>query len=131
MTAKGPSMAGRKNRRNGMEKMDRLLEALADCGEAAAFYRGTEIVMANRLFAGLFCRSRQECKGLPIVEIIHEDSLDMINDFIHRRAHGDIDLPTSYRAKFRSPEEPEIPLLVTVIRTCDTERALLVILQRY
>ena len=80
-----------------MECMDKLLEGLAECGEAAAFYRGTEIVKANSLFADLFERDVKDFAGLPVVDICHIESIELIQDFIRRRAHGDPDLPPSRR----------------------------------
>ena len=113
-----------------MDNMEKLLDALADCGEVAAFYKGKHIVMANRLFAGMFEIEQEACMELPIMDILHEQSVEMISDYIRRRSHGDIDMPTSYVADFRTKSTPRLPLQVTVIRTCDTDNALLVILQK-
>lgn len=112
-----------------MTCMENLLEALADCGEAAAFYKEQHFVHANRLFADLFERDLGECKDLPIVEIYHEESIEMIRDFMRRRAHGDIDVPTTYSASFRTAHDPKLDLRVTVIRTENTEGAYLAIFQ--
>jgi PAS domain-containing protein len=113
-----------------MTNMEKLLDALADCGEAAAFYKGKNIVMANRLFAEMFEIEQEACMELPILEIIHEESVEMISDYIRRRTHGDIDMPTSYVADFRTKSNSRLPLQLTVIRTRDTDKALLVILQK-
>ena len=112
-----------------MTCMENLLDALADCGEAAVFYKGQNIVLANRLFGALFERDPDECKDLPIVEICHEDSIEMIRDFIRRRAHGDHDVPTTHPASFRTAHDPKLNLLITVIRTKNTEGAFLAIFQ--
>lgn len=112
-----------------MTCMENLLDALADCGEAAIFYKKQTIVLANRLFADLFERDQDECKGLPIVEICHEESIEMIRDFMKRRAHGDHDVPTTYPALFRTAHDPKLNLRITVIRTENTEGAYLAIFQ--
>ena len=112
-----------------MTCMENLLNALADCGEAAVFYKGKNIVLANRLFADLFEKDPDECKDLPIVEICHEDSIEMIRDFIRRRKHGDHDIPTTYTASFRTAHNPKLNLRITVIRTENTEGAYLAIFQ--
>ena len=112
-----------------MTCMEKLLDALADCGEAAAFYKEQHIVHANRLFADLFEKDPEECQGLSIVEICHEESIEMIRDFMRRRAHGDVDVPTTYSASFRTAHDPKLDLRVTVIRTKNTEGAYLAIFQ--
>jgi len=109
--------------------MEKLLDALADCGEAAVFYKTQTILLANRLFADLFERNPDQCEGLPIVEICHEESIEMIRDFMRRRAHGDHDVPTTYAASFRTAHDPKLNLRVTVIRTKNTEGAYLAIFQ--
>lgn len=112
-----------------MTCMENLLDALADCGEAAIFYKGKNIVLANRLFADLFERDPGKCKGLQIMEICHEDSIEMIRDFTRRRDHGDHDIPTTYTASFRTAHNPKFNLRITVIRTENTEGAYLAIFQ--
>jgi len=113
-----------------MDKMEKLLDAMADCGEAAVFYKGKNILLANRLFAELFGMEQEECRDLPIVNILHVDSIEMIRDFIRRRAHGDPDVPAVYTADFRSESESKLPLQLTIVKTSDTEGALLVILKK-
>jgi hypothetical protein len=54
----------------------------------------------------------------------------MIKDFIRRRAHGDPDVPTSYKAFFRTPDDPKMPLHLIVIRTKNTDGALLVLAEK-
>lgn len=113
-----------------MDKMEKLLDAMADCGEAAVFYKGKKILLANRLFAELFGMEQENCRDLPIVNILHEDSIEMIQDFIRRRAHGDPDVPAVYKADFRSESENKLPLQLTIVQTGNTDGALLVILKR-
>ena len=111
------------------EVMEKLLEKLEECGEVAFFYKGQNILLANKLFADLFERDIEECKGLTIIEICHEESIDMIRDFIRRRKHGDHDVPITYEAVFRTPKNPKKAMMITVIKTKNTEGALLGILQ--
>ena len=113
-----------------MNSMERLLEALADCGEAAIFYKGTNILMANRLFAEMFEMDQDECRDLPIVGLLHEGSIEMIQDFIRRRAHGDTAVPAVYVADFRTVSEPRMPVQLTVVKTSKTDGAVLVILKK-
>jgi len=110
--------------------MENLLKTLEECGEVAFFYKGQKILAANKLFADLFGRDIEECKGLPIIEICHEESIDMIRDFIRRRKHGDHDVPITYEASFMTSKDPKKILMVTVIKTKNTEGALLGILQK-
>ena len=112
-----------------MSNKERLLDALDDCGEAAVFYKGKNIVMGNKLFSELFGIKQDKCKGLPIIGILHEESIEMVNDFIRRRSHGDPDLPAAYTAEFRTENDSRLPLQLTVVKTSKTDGALLVILQ--
>jgi PAS domain-containing protein len=109
--------------------MERLLDALEACGKTAVFYKGQSILMANNLFADLFERDIEECRGLSIMEICHEESLDLIRDYIHRREFGDQNVPTTYAASFRTPKDIRLDMKVTVIKTKNTEGALLGIFQ--
>jgi PAS domain S-box-containing protein len=113
-----------------MDKMERLLEAMDDCGEAAVFYKGKNILIANRLFSELFGIEREKCKGMPIIDILHEESIEMITDFIRRRAHGDTTLPAAYTADFRTESEHRLPLQLTVMKMSATDGALLVVLKK-
>ena len=113
-----------------MKCAENLLAALEDCGEAAAFYKGQHIMFANRLFAELFDISPDECQGLSIVELCHEESIEMIRDYIKRRAFGDHDVPTTYPASFRAAHDSKFNLMVTVIKTKNTEGAFLAIFQK-
>lgn len=113
-----------------MNNMEKLLDALADCGEAALFYKGKNVLMANRLFSEIFEIEQEKCKGLPIMGILHEESIEMVTDFIRRRSHGDPTLPAAYTAEFRTKNEARVPLQLTIVKTSGTEGAVLVILQQ-
>ncbi len=107
--------------------MKRLLESLGECGEAAMFYREMKILFANDLFAGIFGAEASDFTDKPILDIVHDESVDMIKDFIRRRAFGDSNMPSTYKAVFRSAENDRIDLELTVLRTSNTNGALLVI----
>jgi hypothetical protein len=113
-----------------MNSMEKLLEAMDECGEAAVFYKGKKVLMANKRFAEMFEIDLEKCKGLPIVDILHEGSIEMISDFIRRRSVGDRDVPAAYTADFRSASTPKLPIQLTVIRTSETDGAVFVVLQR-
>ena len=106
--------------------MDKLLEAAGECGEAAVVYRGHRIVAANGPFAALFERTVEECAGLEIVELCHNESIERIRDFLHRRAHGDPDVPCSYSAAFRTASRPKMMLTLTVIKLAKMHDAVLI-----
>jgi PAS domain S-box-containing protein len=107
--------------------MKRLLEALGECGEAAMFYREKSILFANDLFAGIFGAEASDFTDRPIMDIVHDESVELIQDFIRRRAFGDSNLPSNYKAVFRSTQNDRIELELTVLRTSNTDGALLVI----
>jgi PAS domain-containing protein len=113
-------------RRPVMDSRRKLLDALEECGEAAAFYVGADFLMANGRCAAIFGRPVDEFEGLPILEICHNDSLDMIRDFIRRRAHDDPDVPTSYEAAFRTADRPKVTLRVNVFKMRSVEGALVI-----
>jgi CheY-like chemotaxis protein len=111
------------------EVMAKTLDALGECGRAAAFYKGQNILKANALFAELFGRDVEECRGLSIVEMCHEESFDMIKDYIHRREFGDHNVPSTYEASFKTPHAAKLELVITVIKTKNTGGALLGVFQ--
>lgn len=111
------------------EVMERMLGSLEECGKIAVFYKGQSILLANNLFADLFDRDIEECRGLSIFEICHEESLDMIRDYIRRREYGDHGVPTTYAASFVTPQNIRLDLMVTIIKTQNTGGALLGIFQ--
>lgn len=112
-----------------MDCMQTLLDALAECGEAATIYRGDRIVSANEPFAALFERTVEECEGLEIVELCHNDSIEMIRDFMHRRALGDPDVPCSYGASFQTKGGKKIALTLTAVKLARMHDAVLVIVR--
>ena len=112
-----------------VECMEKLLDAMGECGEAAMFYKGDKILMANKPFAEMMDRTVEECRDLPIIEICHEESIAMIQDFMRRRARGDRDLPVSYFANFMTPKNPKLELRCIVVKMKNTNGAFLVILQ--
>ena len=113
-----------------MDSKEKLLEALSDCGEAALFYKGKKILMANSIFSELFEIDQEECKGLPIISILHDESIEMVTDFIRRRVHGDPTLPAMYTVDFRTKSDSKVPLQLTVVKTSKTDGAILVIVQK-
>lgn len=113
-----------------MDCKEKMLEVLDECGEAAVFYHGTSITAANSRFAEIFEVEAEECEGLSILEICHNDSTEMIKDNIHRREHGDINLPISYDAKFRTPSDPEITLSLVILKLKNIEDGFLVIVRK-
>lgn len=112
-----------------MSNMKRLLDVLDDCEEAAAFYKGRNLLLVNERFADIFGRSVDECEGLPIMEICHNDSIEMIGDYIHRRAANDPTVPSVYEAAFRTPDNPKLMLMVNVLEIKKTDGAVLVLLR--
>jgi len=112
-----------------MDCMKKLLDALAECGEAAMVYRGHRVVWANGPFAALFERSIEECEGLEIVELCSNESIEMIRDFMHRRALGDPDVPCTYSAVFRTASRPKMMLTLTVIKLAKMHDAVLVMVR--
>lgn len=107
-----------------MDCREKLLDAFQECGEAAIIYRGQNILMANENFATLFERAVDEFSGLPILEICHNESMEMIQDYIRRRALGDQDLPSSYEAFFRTPSDLKVVMHLTVVKLRNVEGAL-------
>ena len=112
-----------------MDCTTKLIAAFEECGEAAAVYRGQAFLAVNRSFAGIFERDPADFEGMPIMEICHEESIDMIQDFIRRRAHEDIDVPTAYEAVFRSPARPRIRLKLIVLKLKKNEGTVLAIVR--
>jgi hypothetical protein len=105
-----------------------LLQGLEEFDEPAAYYRGNRIVQANQKFADLFERDIAEFNDLPIIDICHNESMEMIRDFIKRRAHNDVDVPQHYEAAFRTGSRPRVMMTVDVLRLHNTEGAVLAIL---
>jgi hypothetical protein len=110
-----------------MDCGEKLLEAFQACGEAAILYKGKKIQRANGNFASLFERTVDECAGLPILEICHNESIEMIQDYIRRRALGDRDTPSFYEAAFRTPSDPRVMMSVTVLKLKELEGAVVMV----
>ena len=108
--------------------VDMLLQGLEEFDEPAAYYKGNRIVQANQKFADLFERDIAEFNDLPIIDICHNDSMEMIRDFIRRRAHHDVDVPQHYEAAFRTTSRPRVMMTVDVLKLHNTEGAVLAIL---
>jgi len=105
-----------------------LLQGLEEFDEPAAYYKGNRIVQANQKFADLFERDIAEFNDLPIIDICHNESIEMVRDFIKRRAHRDVDLPRHYEAAFRTSSRPRVMMTVDVLRLHNTDGAVLAIL---
>jgi hypothetical protein len=108
--------------------VDMLLQGLEEFEEPAAYYKGNRIVQANQKFADLFERDIAEFNDLPIIDICHNESIEMIRDFIRRRAHNDVDVPMHYEAAFRTTNRPRVMMTVDVLKLHNTEGAVLAIL---
>ncbi len=108
--------------------VDMLLQGLEKFDEPAAFYKGNKIVQANQKFADLFERDIADFNDLPIIDICHNESIEMIQDFIKRRAHNDTDLPRHYEAAFRTTSRSKVLMTVDVLKLQNTEGAVLTIL---
>ena len=108
--------------------VDMLLQGLEKFDEPAAFYKGNRIVQANQKFADLFERDIAEFNDLPIIDICHNESIEMIQDFIRRRAHHDVDVPMHYEAAFRTTNRARVMMTVDVLKLHSTEGAVLTIL---
>ena len=108
--------------------VDMLLQGLEKFDEPAAFYKGNKIVQANQKFADLFERDIADFNDLPIIDICHNESIEMIQDFIKRRAHNDTDLPRHYEAAFRTTSRSKVVMTVDVLKLQNTEGAVLTIL---
>jgi PAS domain-containing protein len=113
-----------------MDARDKLLEALGELGEAAAFYKGQYIQKVNNRFAELVERSREECEGLPINDLVHNESIEMIQDFIRQRAQEVRGVPTTYRAFFKTPSTPKVEMQLYVLKLKKSASEVLVILRK-
>lgn len=111
-----------------MTSQEKLIEAFGELGEAAGIYKGQNIRMVNDRFAELFERSKEEFVNLPINEIVHNDSIEMIQDFRRRRTHEDTGVPTTYTAFFKTASDPRVELRLIVLRLKHSEGEVLVIL---
>jgi hypothetical protein len=108
--------------------VDMLLQGLEEFDEPAAYYKGNKIVQANQKFADLFERDLAEFNDLPIIDICHNESIEMVKDFIKRRVHRDVDVPRHYEAAFRTSSRPKVMMTVDVLKLHNSEGAILAIL---
>ena len=112
-----------------MDNAKRLIEAFAGCGEAAAMYKGESFILVNDLFAQVFEREPAEFEGLPILDVCHNDSIDMIRDFIHRRAIENHGVPTSYTCAFITSKQKKIKLNVIAVKLNKADDSVLLIVK--
>lgn len=113
-----------------MENLRNLLDAFAKCGEAAAMYRGQNFVMVNDLFAEIFEREPEVFEELPILDVCHNESIEMIRDFMHRRTVENHGVPTAYTCSFITPDQKKIVLNVIAIKLRKANDAVLVIVRK-
>lgn len=113
-----------------MDDLKRLLEALAGCGEAAAIYKEQSFIDVNDLFAEIFERERGELEGLPILDVCHNDSIDMIRDFMHRRTIENHGVPTNYTSAFVTGKQEKIMLNVIAIKLKHADDNVLLIVRK-
>lgn len=113
-----------------MTSQEQLIEAFGELGEAAGIYKGPNIRVVNDRFAEFLERSKEEFVNLPITEIIHNDSIEMIQDYRRRRTHEDHGVPTTYTAYFKTPKTPMIELKLFVLRLKHGEGEVLVLLRK-
>ena len=112
-----------------MNSLIQLLEAFAGCGEAAAVYKGQSFNHANNLFAEIFEREQAEFEGLPILDVCHEESIEMIRDFMHRRAIEDHGVPINYSSTFITSKREKIELNVIAIKLKQADENVLLIVR--
>ncbi len=113
-----------------MDNLKKLLEAFAGCGEAAAIYKGQSFNQANDLFARIFEREQAEFEGLPILDVCHEESIEMIRDFMHRRAIEDHGVPINYSSTFITSKREKIELNVIAIKLQQADENVLLIVRK-
>ena len=112
-----------------MNSLIQLLEAFSGCGEAAAVYKGQSFNHANNLFAEIFEREQAEFEGLPILDVCHEESIEMIRDFMHRRAIEDHGVPINYSSTFITSKREKIELNVIAIKLKQADENVLLIVR--
>lgn len=113
-----------------MDNLEKLIEAFAGCGEAAAIYKGQNFIMANDFFAQTFERDRAEFEGLPIIDVCHNDSIEMIRDFMQRRAIEERGVPINYTSAFITSEQKKIMLNVIAIKMKKADDKILLIVRK-
>ena len=110
--------------------MKKLIDAFNDLGEAAAVYKNQEFITVNDLFAGIFEREVEVFDGLPLLEICHNESIEMIRDFMQRRTVENHGVPMNYKCAFRTPNQPKIMLNVIAIKLKSAAHGVLVIVRK-
>ena len=113
-----------------MENVKRLIEAFAECGEAAAIYKNQNFIFANALFAEIFEREPAEFEGLPVLDVCHNESIEMIRDFMQRRAIEDHGVPINYTSAFITSGREKIMLNVIAIRLKRADDNILLIIKK-
>jgi PAS domain-containing protein len=113
-----------------IDNLKMLLAAFAECGEAAAIYKGQCFVGVNDLFARIFERKSAEFEGLPILDVCHNDSIDMIRDFMHRRVYENHGVPNNYTCAFVTGKQDKIMLNVIAIRLKQADDNVLLIVRK-
>lgn len=113
-----------------MERLKKLIDAFNDLNEAAAVYKNQKFTVVNDLFAEIFEREVDALEGLPLLEICHNESIEMIRDFMHRRTVENHGVPMNYKCAFVSPSQPRLMLNVIAIRLMDAEDGVLVIVRK-
>jgi PAS domain-containing protein len=113
-----------------MNNLKKLVDAFGACGEAAAIYRGQNFLMVNDLFARIFEREPETFKDLPFLEVCHNESIEMIRDFMHRRAIEDHGVPTNYTSAFITADMTKIILHVIAIKLKKADDSVLIIVRK-
>jgi PAS domain-containing protein len=113
-----------------MEKMQRLVEAFDELSEAAAVYKHQKFAVVNDLFAEIFEQNKEDLADMPVLEVCHNESIEMIRDFMQRRAIENHGVPMNYTCAFRTPNQPKIMLNVIAIRLKNADDGVLVIVRR-
>ena len=84
----------------------------------------------NDLFAQTFERDAAEFDGLPLLDVCHNDSIEMIRDFMHRRAIEDHGVPINYSSAFITGGGEKIMLNVIAIRMKQADDNILLIVRK-
>ena len=113
-----------------MDNLRILLDAFAGCGEAAATYKEQSFTGVNGLFADIFERKPSEFEGLPILDVCHNESIEMIRDFMHRRAIEDHGVPINYTSTFITGARAKLELSVIAIKLRRADDNVLLIVRK-
>jgi PAS domain-containing protein len=113
-----------------MDNLRKLLEAFSGCGEAAAIYKGQSFNHVNDLFARIFEREPAEFEGLPLLDLCHDESIEMIRDFMHRRTIEDHGVPINYSSMFITSKREKIELNVIALKLKQADDNVLLIVRK-